>query len=170
MENAPDLVQFCRDEYSRLVGSLGLFCGDVDLAEELANEALMRACRDWNKVRNLASPTAWVHAVGMNLARSHFRRKAAERRATERLQSRSVASPEATEQSDAITIRSAVAGLPARQKKALVLRYYVDLRIDEIAEAMDCSPSTVKSLVRSALRSLRDKEGFAHLEEVGDAV
>ena len=170
MEKALDMTQFCTDEYERLVGSLGLFCGDRDLAEELANEALMRACADWSKVRRMTSPKAWVHTVGMNLARSHFRRKAAERRAGERLARRPSPPAAVSENEEAIAIRSAVAGLPHRQRRALVLRYYADLRVEDIADAMDCSPSTVKSLIRAALRTLRTKEGFGNLEEAGHAV
>jgi predicted RNA polymerase sigma factor len=38
------LVAFCRHEHPRLVGTLSLYCGDADLAEELAQEVLCR-CR-----------------------------------------------------------------------------------------------------------------------------
>ena len=76
-----DLARFCREQRPQLVGSLGLYCGDVGLAEELANEALARVCRDWNHVRDLERPGAWAHRVAMNLANSWFRRRGAERRA-----------------------------------------------------------------------------------------
>lgn len=170
MHDTPGFVEFCRSEYPRLVGSLGLFCGDPDVAQELAHEALMRAHRDWKKVSRMASPTGWTHTVGMNLARSYFRRKAAERRATERLRARATPTQSGLDASEAIAIRHALAALSPRRRTALVLRYYVDLPIDEVAAAMDCSPSTVKSLIRGALESLRRTEGFAHVKEAGNAV
>lgn len=46
-----DLAAFCEREYPRLVGTLSLYCGDVLLAEELAQEALARACSRWGACR-----------------------------------------------------------------------------------------------------------------------
>jgi DNA-directed RNA polymerase specialized sigma24 family protein len=44
------------------------------LAEELAQETMVRVARDWEKVSRLDAPGAWAYRVAMNLARSHFRR------------------------------------------------------------------------------------------------
>lgn len=82
MEWESEFVAFCVEEHPRLVGALSLYCGDRALAEELAQDALTRACRDWRKVRNFAAPGAWTHRVAMNLANSYFRRRAAETRRT----------------------------------------------------------------------------------------
>jgi len=45
--------------------------------------------------------------------------------------------------------------LPARRRTALVLRYYLDLPVGEIAVLMDARPSTVRSLIKRGLESLR---------------
>ena len=42
-------------------------------AEDLAQEAFVRAHRDWNSVEQMDSPNAWVRRVAINLARSRFR-------------------------------------------------------------------------------------------------
>lgn len=42
------LAAFCHREYARLVGALTLYCGDGDVAQELAQEALVRACERWS--------------------------------------------------------------------------------------------------------------------------
>jgi DNA-directed RNA polymerase specialized sigma24 family protein len=81
-----EFAAFCVEEHPRLVGALSLYCGDRAVAEELAQDALSRACRDWNKIRHLGSPGAWTHRVAINLANSYFRRAAAETRAKRRLQ------------------------------------------------------------------------------------
>lgn len=161
-----EFERFCHSEYDRLVGSLSLFCGDGLVAQELAQEALMRACRDWEKVRKMNSPRAWMHTTGMNLARSHFRRKKIERRVIQKAMAGQTLEMPSTE--DAVAMRRAVAALPSRQKRALVLRYYVDLPIPEVAAAMDCSLSTVKALVRKGLEGLRHSEGIL-LKEGADA-
>src|SRR5687767_8387960 len=75
-----ELVEFCRAEHGRLVGTLSIYCGDAYLAEELAQETLARVCKHWDKVRELESPGGWAHRVAMNLANSSFRSRAARRR------------------------------------------------------------------------------------------
>jgi RNA polymerase sigma-70 factor, ECF subfamily len=147
------LASFCEAEFPRLVGSLGLFCGDGHLAQELAQEALMRAVRDWSKVRRLDSPTAWVHTVAFNLARSHFRRGRSERRA--RLRAAALDSGRAAHVAgEPVEVRDALQTLKPKQRTALVLRYYVDLTIEQTAQAMQCSPATVKNLTKNALTAL----------------
>src|ERR687892_2759366 len=83
-----ELFAMCQEEHPRLVGLLGLYCGDHDVAEDLAQEALIRLCRDWRRVRKLHAPERWLRRVAINLAHSHYRRKTIERRALSLLASR----------------------------------------------------------------------------------
>jgi DNA-directed RNA polymerase specialized sigma24 family protein len=69
------LDAFCRREYRRLVGALSLYCGDPSVAEEVAQEALYRACRRWSQVSQIQAPGAWVHRVAINIANSAYRRR-----------------------------------------------------------------------------------------------
>jgi len=153
MTEPEDVSAFCRREWPRLVGSLSLFTGDGDLAEELAQETLTRVCRDWRTVSNLDSPGAWAHRVALNLARSHYRHRSVARRHRARL-----ASPTAVHDPDTATVfavRNAVSQLPVRQRTALVLRYFADLSVAETAAAMQCPQGTVKTLTREAIAALR---------------
>ena len=159
MTGLPDLDAFCRREHPRLVGALTLHCGDPHVAAELAQEALARACDQWSSVRRMDAPGAWVHRVALNLASSWFRRRAAERRASGRFAGRQVEDP-GPDRADALAVRTAVATLPARQRTALVLRYYSDLSVEQTAEAMRCAPGTVKSLTSQALAALRERAGL----------
>ena len=68
-----ELAEFCHAEYRRLVGALSLYCRDRHVAEELAQDTLVRLIRDWSQVRRLDSPSAWAHRVAINLANSHLR-------------------------------------------------------------------------------------------------
>lgn len=54
-----------------------------------------------------------------------------------------------------VAVRAALARVPARQRAALVLRYYCDLSIEETAELLQCSPGTVKSQTARGLAALR---------------
>lgn len=77
-----ELAAFCQAEHRRLVGALSLYCQDRQVAEELAQDALLRVVTHWHRVRRLDHPSAWVYRVAINLANSYLRRRLAERRAT----------------------------------------------------------------------------------------
>ena len=161
-------VAFCHREHPRLVGTLSLYTGDGDLARELAQEALAIACRDWPKVSRMGAPGVWVQRVALNLAKRQFSRWRAERRALARRGPDEQTLREA-DVADHVAVRQAVAGLPRRQRTALVLRYYADLPVGEVAEVMGCAPGTVKALTSQALARLRDRGGLIDVQEVPDA-
>jgi len=161
-----DLVVFCESEYPRLVAALSLYCGDREVAKELAHEAIARLIRDWRKVRRLEWPQAWLHRVALNLANSMFRRRAAERRVSLRLPSLDRTHHHDHPQDQ--DVRRAVAGLPPRQRTALVLRYFLDLSVAQVADLMQCSEGTVRALTHQAIASLRKRPELMSLKEVSD--
>jgi RNA polymerase sigma-70 factor (ECF subfamily) len=157
------LSAFYQAEYPRLVGALTLYCGDRELATELAQEAMARAWRLWPRVRKFNSPAGWVHRVGINLANSAYRRAIVRRR----FQDAHPAGDEGVAAPDigtALALRAAVAALPQRQRTALVLRYFVDLPVDQVADIMRCRPGTVRALTTQAINSLRATGGLGDVE------
>ncbi len=150
-----DVASFCAAEHARIVGALGLYTGDPLLAEELAQEALTRVCRDWYRIRNMAAPGAYAHRIAMNLAASHFRRRQAAHRAQRRLESSADPVHRDADGGDAVAVRQAVAALEERKRRAIVLRYYLGYSHAEIAEAMGARETTVRSLVHRAKVELR---------------
>lgn len=148
-----DQAAFCRREHPRLVGALVLYLGDAETALDLAQEALARACAAWGRVSRMHAPGAWLHRVAINLAKRHLRRGLLARRAVERHDA-----PVATwdaDVADRLAVRAAVTALPPRQRTALVLRYYSDLPVIEVARIMGCRPGTVQALTSQALAKLR---------------
>jgi RNA polymerase sigma factor (sigma-70 family) len=143
--------RFCARVSPRLVGSLTLYCADRFLAEELAQEALVRAFERWARVGAMASPEAWTYRTAFNLARSSFRRSAAERRA----RSRMMVAPSLPDATDAIAVRAAVRALPARQRAVIVARFYLGLDVIETARVLGCRAGTVKAHTFKALGNLR---------------
>jgi RNA polymerase sigma-70 factor (sigma-E family) len=150
-----DLEAFCHAEYDGLVGLLGLYCGDGFVAEELAQEALARTCRDWRRVRTMSRPDAWLRRVAINLARSRFRRLLAERRANERSHARTGTAHHDPDAAGRVAVREAIAALPHRQKAVLILLYFGDMTMAQVADLLDCPEGTVKSLSHRAIDRLR---------------
>ena len=158
---------FCAELAGRLVGSLVLFCGDRETAEDVAQEALARTMERWDRVRVMVSPEAWTYRVAFNIARSLARRRLVERRAAHRIgMQRAAVLPDAAA---AIAVRDAVRALPPRQRAAIVTRYYAGLSVAEAARVLNCAPGTVKSLVFKALANLRNAGLIEELEGHSDA-
>lgn len=153
--NADDdaLDRLCRDLYPRLVAALSVQVGSPEVAEELAQDALARACQHWPRVREMERPHAWVFQVAMNAARSWWRRRGAERRALARH------GPEAAiwnlESDWAVSVRAELLALPARQRMALVLRHVAGLSVDETAAAMSTTSSAVRTLCHRGAATVR---------------
>ena len=78
---------FFRDEYPRLVPMLHALTGDRQRAEDIAQEALATAQRDWERVRALDRPGAWVRRVALNASSNVRRRRSREVVALQRLAS-----------------------------------------------------------------------------------
>ena len=169
-EPPADFEVFCRAEYSPLVRTMDLYCGNRFVAEELAQEALVRACSHWSKVKKMEHREAWLRRVAINLANSQFRRKSAERRATARLMAEPRAPHLDPDASSSIPIRKALATLTRRQRAVIVLRFFDDLTFRQIAEVMGCSDNTAKSLARRALAVLRSHDQIEDMKEGLDAV
>lgn len=153
------LAAFCRREYPRLVGALTLYCDDGGVAEELAQEALVRACERWPRVRDMRAPGAWVHRVAMNLAKSRFRRSRAERRAHARHGPPRHASDEA-DVGDAVTVRRAVSGLAEGPRRVLVARFYLGWSVAETAEWLGLSRDAVSAHTSRGLKALHYRLGL----------
>ncbi|MEX2621103.1 MAG: SigE family RNA polymerase sigma factor [Egibacteraceae bacterium] len=166
MQEPAGFAEFASREYPRLVGALSLHCRDRHVAEELAQEALVRAADRWTRVSAMAAPGAWVHRVGVNLATSWLRRRQAERRAHAR--AGTGGGPPVPDPTDAIAVREAVLGLPARQRTVLGLRYYADLSVAETAAVMGLSEDAVKAHTRRAVAALRAHLAPLTTSEAGD--
>ena len=148
------MERFCAEMWPRLVSGLSLWCENVAVAEELAQEALVRTWERWDRVRLADSPEAWTWRVAINLSRSRRRRAGAERRAMRRL--RADAQPAADDPPSLDEdLRRALLQLPPRQQQAVVLRFVSDLPVASAAEAMDCAEGTVRALTHQGLEQLR---------------
>jgi RNA polymerase sigma factor (sigma-70 family) len=134
------------------VQTLSLYCGSREVGEELAQEALSRAWQRWPSVSLMQSPEAWTIRVGLNLANSSYRRRRAERRALQTISS------DRTVHEDAAlveAVRQAVAALAPRQRAVILLRFFLDLSVEETAAALGCAAGTVKATTSQALAVLR---------------
>lgn len=122
-------------------------------AEELTQDAFLRAHRNWNEVVELDDPLQWVSRVARNLAISRYRRLGAEARAMTRLDR-----PEPVRLSESATdVWEAVRSLPRRQCEVVVLCYLEGFTRTEAAAELNISPETVKTHLDRARTSLANR-------------
>jgi RNA polymerase sigma factor (sigma-70 family) len=127
-------------------------------AEDVAAEALARACLRWARLRSLPWRDGWVLRVTTNLALDVAKRKRPE-----------PSVPTSVDAEDAAVLRlamlKALEGLPRRQRQVLALRFLSDLSEADVATALHISAGSVKTHTSRGLTTLRQRLG-PDLEEV----
>jgi len=132
-----------------------LLTGDEALAEDLVQEAFARLVGRLAHLRDRGAFEAYLRRTIVNLSKNYFRRRSVERSYL----AREAAFPSGTlKEPDVVAregMRQALLALPARQRAAIVLRYYEDLPDQQIAEILRCPRGTVRSLVTRGVQTLR---------------
>jgi RNA polymerase sigma-70 factor (sigma-E family) len=132
--------------------------GDHQLAQDLLQEALVKAYVAWPRLRDASSAEAYVRRTMVTTAISWRRRRSFHEPPTDSFPDEN--EPDETDRlATQDVLWEQVCRLPPRQRTALVLRYYEDLSEAQTADLMGCSVGTVKSQVATALSKLRDRVG-----------
>ncbi len=142
--------EWARARQQHLVRSAYLLTGDFQRAEDLVQEALVRAAMRWDVLRE-GNPDAWVRTVVYREHVSWWRRRRRELLvdAVPEVASYDVASlPEGD-------LVAALAGLTWSQRAVVLLRFAEDLSVAETAEVLGVSGGTVKRQTSVALARLR---------------
>jgi len=154
-----DFARLCEEEWPVVFRTAYLITGDRSEAEDLAQEAFVRAFERWSTVSALDRPQAWLQRVVVNLSLSWKRRLAVRRRSggePRRLQEQVPIDHDVVE---------AVRSLPPAQRAAIVLRFFADQSIEEVAAGLGKRPGTIRALTAQGIARLRNLEP-GQLEEV----
>ena len=152
---AVEAEAFYLREYSAVVRLAYALSGSRLVAEDIAQEAFLRAFDHWERIQHLS---AWVRKVAVRRAGRTVRRRLLEARALARLVAgRGPAVAELPER-DAEVWR-AVRALPRRQAQVVALRYVADASVAEIARTLDLAEGTVKAQLHRARQSLAVRLG-----------
>jgi|SRR5579875_1021418 len=153
-----DFDQFVADSAESLLRTAHLITWDAGESEDLVQECLMRVARRWPRVQRMEQPLAYARRVLINLAVDGGDRRALRRRELD-APSASADAPAADVLAGLDTrdeLLDALAQLTPRQRAVLVLRYFNDLSESQVADALGCSPGTVKSNTSRGLARLRE--------------
>jgi RNA polymerase sigma-70 factor (sigma-E family) len=130
-----------------------LLTSDWALAEDLLQTSLARAYPRWSRIES-DNPEAYVRKIMVNTWSSWWRRRWRGEMPTCALPDSAGPDP-FTEVDRREAVRAALAGLPARQRAVVMLRYHQDLSEQQVAQLLGISPGTVKSQAAKALARLR---------------
>jgi len=146
---------------------------DHAVAEELAQEVFLRVYRSRNTYEPTAKFTTWLFRIATHLA-LNWLRDGKNERGQERLDDVTGDGPAREVPDRRITVeqrmvyevrldevRRAIAALPEKQRAAVLMHKYEEMEYSQIARALDCSESAVKSLLFRAYETLRAR--LAHM-------
>jgi RNA polymerase sigma-70 factor (sigma-E family) len=141
----PGFEALYREHRDALVRLAHLLTGSMAVAEELVQEALLVTQQRWDRLEN---PPGYARRALVNLCRSYQRRRRLERRHVVVLPDH--LPPEVDETWQAIR------ALTGDQRAVIVLRFYEDMSVEQVAELLDKPSGTVKSLQHRALARLKE--------------
>ncbi len=151
----PLIVTLFQQEGRRLVALAGFFTDDRTAAEDLVQEAFIRLARSAHRIREREKAAAYLRSIVINLARDHNRRGLVSlRHRPPAVTDEPSAEETASVQESQREVVDALRALPHRQRECLALRYYLELPVQEIAEALGVSANSVKTHLKRGLRAL----------------
>src|SRR6058998_2618636 len=169
------LTDTFRDDILASVPSLRAFAislsGNVDRADDLVQETLLRALANIDSFQRGTNMSAWLFTILRNLFRSEYRKRRREVEDTdgsyaERLKSQ----PEQTGRVEFLEFRAALGKLPADQREALILVGASGFSYEEAAEICGCAVGTIKSRVNRARGRLAGMLAIESAEDFGPDV
>jgi len=148
--------EFYRVTSRRVLRFAYAMVGDAATAQDLTQEAYIRAWRRWSAVSRYERPESWVRVVVARLATDAWRRVRARRRREAELRP-----PEVFAEPSELTVLlvGELRKLPAQQRHAVCLYYLLDLPVAQVASECGVSQGTVKSWLHRARAMLARQVG-----------
>ncbi|MDG4826714.1 sigma-70 family RNA polymerase sigma factor [Asanoa sp. WMMD1127] len=136
--------------YAPLVRLAYITVGSMPAAEDVVQEAFV----DWyRRIGEVDRPAAYLRRAVASRCTSWVRRRVLERRHAGTTEQPPALPPDP----HAVAVRRALGRLNPRQRVAVFLRFYLDLSVPEVAEALDCPLGTAKSLLHRGLAVLQSE-------------
>jgi RNA polymerase sigma-70 factor (sigma-E family) len=161
MPPADEFVEFAAATSPRLRRIAFLLCGDWHTAEDLAQATLAMVFVSWRRIRRHDSAYAYATRTLLNTYLADRRLK----RAGELLTAQLPEGPSAEHAPELrLVVLQALATLPRQARAVVVLRYWLDMSVEQVAELLGCSEGNVKSQSARGLDKLRPLLGDAAAE------
>jgi RNA polymerase sigma-70 factor (ECF subfamily) len=164
MRDAVDFDEFYAASSRRVLGQVYAMTGDMAAAEDAVADAFTLAWQRWATVRLNDSPEAWVRTVATRTAVSSWRKARNRLLAHRRTHEPADLAPPGP---DHVVLIAALRHVPEKQRQAVVLMYFADLSVADIALEMRTAEGTVKSWLSRGRQALLANLGPTSLVEGG---
>jgi RNA polymerase sigma-70 factor (ECF subfamily) len=132
-------------------------CGNVDRADDLVQEALLRALSNIRSFEPGTNMSAWLFTILRNLFRSEYRKRRREVEDVDGSYAEQLTSlPEQNSRVEINEFREALKLLPPEQRESLILVGASGFSYEEAAQICECAVGTIKSRVNRARRRLAE--------------
>lgn len=161
------------DDWMRLYGDriirvIYLIIDDYHVAEEITQEVFVKAYKNMDSFRGDSSPYTWLYRIALNLSKNHLKRKSriwfiifknveTETRLTEPLEEKVI------NMTISAGVRACILKLPLIYREVIILHYFEDLKVSDMARILEQPEGTVKSKLfrgRELLEAIMRKEGL----------
>lgn len=154
------LARLFEAEGQSLVRLVRLFVDDRNAAEDLVQEGFIRLARSAHRIEDPSKAAAYLRSIVLNLARDHNRRGLVSlRHHLPTDDHRASTEDEIVLRGDQQEVIDVLRRLPLRQRNCLVLRYYDELGIDDIASTLGISRNSVKTHLRRGMAAMETQLG-----------
>ena len=164
----PDLEQTFTEMVNAHQTSLLRMCylnlHDSGLAEDAVQETFVKAYRALPSFRGDSDPKTWLMRIAINTCRD-MQRGSWLKHLSRTVSLDQLAEPSESFSEDALAVNIGIAGLPVKLREAVLLYYYQDMTIEEAAEALGISVSSVAERLKRAKEKLRESLKEVYFDE-----
>ena len=153
MADVAGFDEFYQGGRQRLLGYVFLLTGDLAEAQDVVQEAYMRAWRHWSTIHRYDDPEAWMRMVANRIAISRWRRIRGRALAYLR---HGVADPVPAPSLNTVAVVEALRRLPADQRIAIAMHYLLGMPVADVAREVGAPVGTVKARLHRGRAALAD--------------
>jgi RNA polymerase sigma-70 factor (sigma-E family) len=156
LDTTDEFVEFAGAAAPRLCRTAFLLCGNWHTAQDLSQATLAKVFVSWRRISRRDSANAYAHRTLVNTYLAASRRRSYSETPVSQV-------PEAASRAETTDLRivllQALAGLTPRARAVVVLRYWEDRSVDQVAEMLGCTAGNVRTQSSRALEKLREALG-----------
>ena len=158
LDRSVDREAMVREHLPKLLKLCTLILGNPQEAEDAVQDVFLKAFKSIHRFRGEAGLATWLHRIAINTCKDRLRKQNRRKEQSDD-ESPAVADPrpDPMERTYAKQMADvALSALSPKEQIAVRLRFGGDYRIDEIAQALSCSPSSVKTHLRRAMKKMAE--------------
>jgi RNA polymerase sigma-70 factor (ECF subfamily) len=167
-----DIDALVRTHQARILRFVAHSTGDLDLAESITQDTLLRAYNGRDNFRGECSVKTWLTGIALNVTRDHLRterykfwRRVKSSAIDIQEMSSFIASEETSPEGKILArekvehLHKALAQLSFNQRTVFLMKFSEDMTVNEIGELLQMNVSTVRTHLHRALKAVREKLG-----------